>query len=82
MTLYDGDPEEGGSEILTRSGAEGEDSLVGFRADLEAALDEAEFASVTFGPRSYTVDLSDSASAELRFNPRGPHAPPRQQPRR
>ena len=57
VELYDADPADGGTLRETLAFAYGVDSAIGFRADVEAALEGAAVAVVTSSPRSMTVDL-------------------------
>ena len=61
VTLYDGDPADGGAPLETLSFAYGVDSAIGFRAALDAALDTATHARVTTSPRTATFELPASA---------------------
>ena len=71
-TFYDGDPEAGGQTLETLSFTYGEDSAAGFAADVEAALEDATFVTVTTSPQERTVDLSAQAERGDRFGGRGP----------
>ena len=57
VELYDADPEDGGNLLETLTFAHGVDSAIGFRADVEEALEGAVVAVVTSSPRTMTVDL-------------------------
>ena len=71
-TFYDGDPEADGSVLETFSFTHGEDSAAGFAADVEAALEDASFVTVTTSPQERTVDLSQQSRRDDGFNRRGP----------
>ncbi len=63
VELYDADPADGGNLLETLSFAYGVDSAIGFRADVEEALEGAAVAVVTSSPRSMTVDLKAAAES-------------------
>lgn len=57
--LYAGDPEAGGTELQTFTFTYGEDSAIGFRHDLAAAAETADWVAVTLPPQTYTFDLTN-----------------------
>jgi len=57
VDLYDADPADGGTLLATLAFVYGVDSAIGFRADVEDALEGAAVAVVTSSPRSRTLDL-------------------------
>lgn len=59
VAFYDGDPDEGGSELETLAFTYGEDSAIGFQQDLADAAEAADWVVVTLPPRTHTIDLSD-----------------------
>ena len=72
-TFYDGDPEADGSVLETLSFTDGQDSAAGFAAEVEAALEDASFVTVTTSPQERTIDLSQQSDGRGDgFNRRGP----------
>lgn len=57
VELYDADPADGGNLLETLAFVHGVDSAIGFRADVDEALEGAAVVVVTSSPRSMTVDL-------------------------
>jgi hypothetical protein len=68
VTLYAGDPADGGTVLESQTFTYGVDSEIGFRSALRAAAVDADTAVVVTSPRTVTIELGalDARAAEVR----------------